>query len=97
MGSIAKTQQAIMLLGNLITLPQIFLSGVFFSVDSMPGILQPLARVLPLTFVVSSLREVIVNGAAIGDILPTLAGLIVWAVVALGLAIRLFVWKEVAG
>ena len=37
MGSIAKTQQAIMLLGNLITLPQIFLSGVFFSVDSMPG------------------------------------------------------------
>jgi len=42
------------------------------------------------------LREIIVNGAAIGDILPTLAGLIVWAIVALALAIWLFVWKEVA-
>jgi hypothetical protein len=30
------------------------------------------------------------------DILPTLAGLIIWAIVALGLAIWLFVWKEVA-
>ena len=34
--------------------------------------------------------------AAIGDILPTLAGLTVWAIVSLGLAIWLFVWKEVA-
>jgi hypothetical protein len=44
----------------------------------------------------NGLRETIVNGTAMGDILPTLAGLIVWALVALGLAIWLFVWKEVA-
>jgi len=96
MGSIAKTQQAIMLLGNLITLPQIFLSGVFFSVDSMPGALQPLARVLPLTFVVSSLREIIVNGLSLAEQLPTLLGLVVWLAIALFLAIRMFRWKEVA-
>jgi ABC-2 type transport system permease protein len=96
MGSIAKTQQAIMLLGNLITLPQIFLSGVFFSVDSMPGILQPLARVLPLTFVVSSLREVIVNGLSLAEQIPTVLGLGVWLAIGLALAIRLFRWKEVA-
>ncbi len=65
MGSIAKTQQAIMLLGNLITLPQMFLSGVFFSIDAMPDLLQPLAKLLPLSFVVSSVREVIVNGLSI--------------------------------
>lgn len=96
MGSIAKTQQAIMLLGNLITLPQMFLSGVFFSVDSMPEMLQPLAKVLPLTYVVDAVRDVIVNGLSLLEQIPTLIGLVVWLAIALTLAIRMFRWKEVA-
>jgi ABC-2 type transport system permease protein len=96
MGSLAKTQQAIMLLGNLITLPQMFLSGVFFSVESMPEVLQPVANVLPLTFVVSSLREVIVNGLSLAEQIPTMIGLAAWLAITLTLAIRLFRWKQVA-
>jgi ABC-2 type transport system permease protein len=96
MGSIAKTQQAIMLLGNLITLPQMFLSGVFFSIDSMPELLQPIASVLPLSFVVSGLREIIVNGLSLTQQIPTMMGLAVWLAISLFLAIKLFVWKEVA-
>jgi ABC-2 type transport system permease protein len=96
MGSIAKTQQAIMLLGNLITLPQMFLSGVFFSVDSMPVGLQQLARALPLTYVVRSVREVIVNGVSLIDQIPTVIGLLIWLALSLTLAIRMFRWKEVA-
>jgi ABC-2 type transport system permease protein len=96
MGSIAKTQQAIMLLGNLISLPQMFLSGVFFSIDSMPEFLQPIARLLPLSFLVSSVREVIVNGLSLVEQIPTMIGLVVWLAISLTLAIRLFVWKEVA-
>ena len=96
MGSLARTQQSIMLLGNLITLPQMFLSGVFFSIDSMPDMLQPIARLLPLSFVVSSVREVIVNGVSIAAQIPTLIGLFVWLAISLTLAIRFFRWKEVA-
>jgi ABC-2 type transport system permease protein len=96
MGSMAKTQQAIMLLGNLVTLPQIFLSGVFFSIDSMPDMLQPVAKLLPLSFLVSGVRDNIVNGVSLADQLPTLAGLFVWLAISLTLAIRLFRWKEVA-
>jgi ABC-2 type transport system permease protein len=96
MGSLAKTQQAIMLLGNLITLPQMFLSGVFFSIEAMPDLLQPIARLLPLSFVVSSVREVILNGTPIAEQIPTLIGLLVWLAIGLTLAIRFFRWKEVA-
>ena len=96
MGSIAKTQQAIMLLGNLITLPQMFLSGVFFSIDSMPDVLQPVARLLPLSFLATGVREIIVNGVSVFEQLPTVIGLLVWFAIALTLAIRLFRWKEVA-
>jgi ABC-2 type transport system permease protein len=96
LGSLAKTQQAIMAIGNLVTFPQVFLSGIFYPIDALPDLIQPIARLLPLSFVATGLREIIVNGATIGDLVPTLAGLIVWTVVALGLAIWLFVWKEVA-
>ena len=96
LGSLAKTQQAIMAIGNLVTFPQVFLSGIFYPIETLPDLIQPLARLLPLSFVATGLREIIVDGAALGGILPTLAGLVVWAIVALGLAIRLFVWKEVA-
>jgi ABC-2 type transport system permease protein len=96
MGSIARTQQAIMLLGNLITLPQMFLSGVFFSIDTMPDVLQPVARLLPLSFLATGVRDIIVNGVGLLEQIPTLAGLLVWLVIALTLAIRRFRWKEVA-
>jgi ABC-type multidrug transport system permease subunit len=49
-----------------------------------------------LSFVVTSLREIAVNGATLLQIIPSIAGLLAWAIVALVLAIRLFVWKEVA-
>jgi lipopolysaccharide export LptBFGC system permease protein LptF len=52
--------------------------------------------VLPLTFVVSSLREVIVNGLSLAEQIPTVLGLGVWLAIGLALAIRLFRWKEVA-
>lgn len=96
MGSIAKTQQAIMLLGNLITLPQMFLSGIFFSIDTMPDVLQPVARLLPLSFLATGVREIIVNGVSVFEQVPVIAGLLVWFAVALTLAIRMFRWKEVA-
>ena len=64
LGSLAKTQQAIMAIGNLVTFPQVFLSGIFYPIDTLPELIQPVARLLPLSFVATGLREIIVNGAA---------------------------------
>ena len=96
MGSLAKTQQSIMALGNLVTFPQMFLSGIFYPIDILPDLIQPIAKLLPLSFAATGLRDIIVNGESLPGILPSLAGLAVWAAVALVLAIRLFRWKEVA-
>jgi len=96
MGSIAKTQQAIMAIGNLVTFPQMFLSGIFYPIDILPELIQPLARLLPLSFLADAVRDIVIDGAGLSDILPSLAGLLLWSVAALLLAIRLFRWKEVA-
>lgn len=94
-GSVAKTQQAVGAVGNLVIFPQLFLSGVFFPIEAMPGLIQPFARLLPLSYVSTSLREIASNGLALGDILPSLLGVLIWIAVSFLLATWLFDWKKV--
>lgn len=96
LGSIAKTQQAVILAGNIVIFPQIFLSGVFYPISSMPELIQPIAYVLPLSFVATGMRDIANEGASLLTILPSLLGIAVWLVIGFVLATRLFVWKEVA-
>ena len=83
-------------LGNLVIFPQIFLSGIFYPIDSLPALLQPLASLLPLSFVANAMRAVMVDGAGLLALIPDFIGLAVWLLISLGLAIRLFSWKDIA-
>jgi ABC-2 type transport system permease protein len=47
----------------LVIVPQVLLAGIIFPVSSMPGPLQALARVLPLTYAVEGLRNIMIKGA----------------------------------
>ena len=87
---LVATENAAPPVTQLVTLPQMFLSGVFFSREAVPAFLKPVADVLPLTYLNDALRSVAVNGAGLADILPQLAGLAVWIVVSFVLAFRLF-------
>ncbi len=96
LGSLARTQQAIIAIGNLVTFPQMILSGIFFPIEALPDLVQPLAKMLPLSFISTGLREIAINGAGLLELVPSIIGMGLWAVVVLVLSIRLFVWKEVA-
>ncbi|MCB1672709.1 MAG: ABC transporter permease [Gammaproteobacteria bacterium] len=96
LGSLAKTQQSIQAIGNLVIFPQIFLSGIFYPIDSLPGFLQPVASLLPLSFVANALREIANNGASLLDIPLNFLGIAVWMIISFVAATRYFVWKEVA-
>ena len=87
---IVATENAVPPVTQLVTLPQLFLSGVFFSKDAAPPFLRPIAEVLPLTYLNDALRAVATQGATIDRILPQLAGLAVWAVISFVLAFRFF-------
>jgi len=47
----------------LVIVPQFLLSGILFSVNSEPRLLQVLSDVLPLTYAVNGLRDVMIKGA----------------------------------
>ena len=73
-----------------ITLPMMFLSGVFFPVETMPWIFQKLAYLIPLTYANDALRAVMLKGAGIGTIWPDVVVLLVFTVLFFALGVRGF-------
>ncbi len=62
----AKTEfQAVQFI-PLVIAPQVLLSGIIFPVSSEPGWLQGISNVLPLTYAVNGLRDVMEKGADLG-------------------------------
>jgi ABC-2 type transport system permease protein len=61
----------------LIIFPQVFLCGVIWPVEQMPEYLQWLSAILPLTYAVDGLREIMLAGKSLLDVgfeLAVLAG-----------------------
>ncbi|HNS25916.1 MAG TPA: ABC transporter permease, partial [Methanobacteriaceae archaeon] len=50
------------------SMPMMFISGVFYPLETMPWIFQKIAYLAPLTYANIALREVMLQGAGIGDI-----------------------------
>jgi ABC-2 type transport system permease protein len=89
----AKNEDQAAPVANLISLPMMFLSGVFFPRDAMPDFLANITQFMPLTYVNEALRAVVNHGASISSLGPQLLGMGVWAVITFLLAIRLFNWE----
>lgn len=61
----------------IVLLPQIFLSGVIIPTDQMPSVMEAISVVLPLTYAVEGLREIMVMDQSLADVwvdLVVLAG-----------------------
>jgi ABC-2 type transport system permease protein len=77
---------------NAIYLPMVFISGVFWSTEAMPGFLRAIAAVLPLTYLLELMRDVFVEPNALSDSLGAIAVVAVWGAIGLVLALRMFRW-----
>jgi ABC-type multidrug transport system permease subunit len=89
----ARTIEAVSGLMNLIVLPMWIFSGVFFSAQRFPELVQPIIRALPLTAFIDAMRGVLLQGAALGQYGRELVTLSVWLGVCFVMALRLFRWR----
>ena len=88
----AKTLEAVSGLMNLVMLPMWLLSGIFFSSQRFPAVVQPVIKALPLTALIEALRAVMQEGAPLASQLSQIGLLAAWAAATFFLALRWFRW-----
>jgi ABC-2 type transport system permease protein len=88
-----RTTEGVSGIINVIIMPMVVLSGVFFSPARFPDELQPLIRILPLTALNDALRAIYNDGAPLSETGTELALLAGWGVVTFLLALRWFRWQ----
>lgn len=90
----AKRIETISGLMNLVMLPMWLTSGIFFSSERFPDVVQPLIQALPLTQLNNALRDVILDGDSYLAQWKSMLILAAWAVVCFSLALRWFRWND---
>lgn len=63
LSTFARTELQVIQFIPVVIVPQGLLGGIFWPIDQLPDILQPVAQVLPVTYAVDGLREVMLRGA----------------------------------
>jgi ABC-2 type transport system permease protein len=94
-GAFAKTEDSAQGIVQLIVLPMAFLSGSFFPLDGAPPWLVAVSKVMPLRYLVDSMRDVMVRGKGPASVLPTIAALLVSGLLVSFVATRFFRWDDV--
>ncbi len=92
LASIAKTPRSAMAMAQALFIPMMFISGAYFPVTIMPKFLQLVAKILPATYLIRAVRNV-VSGAGLRDNSIELLILLTWMVVGFVISVRIFKWE----
>jgi ABC-type polysaccharide/polyol phosphate export permease len=77
---------------NLVMLPMFVFSGIFFSSDRFPALMQPFIQALPLTMLNDALRAIIIEGQALASQSLEILGLLLWGTASFLVSIKWFRW-----
>jgi ABC-2 type transport system permease protein len=93
-GSVAHNAPAADAIANFVTLPMIFLSGVFFPVSSAPAIVVAIGHVMPLTYLANGLRDVAVRGHSVASTMTDVLILALVSCLLAAISLRFFRWES---
>jgi ABC-2 type transport system permease protein len=82
---------------NAIYLPMAFISGAFFSPREMPRFLEAVSEALPLTYLLRLIRSTFIEGDLLSSSPGAIAAVVVWGLVGLVVAARMFRWEPREG
>ena len=63
LSTFARTELQILQFIPIVIVPQGLLGGFFWPIEGLPNLLQPVARILPVTYAIDGLRQVMIAGA----------------------------------
>lgn len=79
---------------NLINWPMMLLSGVWFSLEGAGEFVQNLAKIFPLTHILDSARAVMLDGATLTDVTPSLVALTLLSGAFIAIGAKVFRWGQ---
>lgn len=79
---------------NLINWPMMMLSGVWFSLEGAPDVVKSIANIFPLTHVLNAARAVMLDGATLVDVGPSLLALTAMSAVFFAVGAKVFRWGQ---
>ena len=91
--AISRTEEAGIAFAQFLNFIMMFLSGIFFPVDLMPGWLKPIIQAIPLTYLGDALRQTMVKATALYPLRVDAAVLGGWLLVCVVLSVRFFKWE----
>ncbi len=94
MAAVSKNEESCIAIGNLINLPMILLSGVFFPVNHLSRVFDYILPLIPLNYLGDAMRQTMVDAIPIHSALLNAAVLGAWVVVMTGLSVRFFSWDS---
>jgi ABC-2 type transport system permease protein len=89
----AKDENQAAPLAQLLQLPQLFLSGIFFPRDGFPDWLKHITDFFPLTYLSDAIRQIFNDNVSLWSLHTDIIGLLVWLVIAYLIADRVFKWE----
>ncbi|HEX7015422.1 MAG TPA: ABC transporter permease [Cyclobacteriaceae bacterium] len=89
----AREETQVAPVANLVQLPMLLLSGIFFPSDVFPSWLQSITDVFPLTYVVDAMRKIANEGTSLWQMPGDLLGMGVWMAITYTIAVKLFRWE----
>lgn len=78
---------------NLASWPMMILSGVWFSLEGTPAIVQWLSKLFPLTYMLDGARKIMIDGAGPGGVWLEIVVLTLMSGLFLALGAAMFRWK----
>lgn len=90
-GVLARSVESANSIAAFLFFPMTFLSGAYFSVEMLPGALQPVSAALPLTYFLRGLRAA-ARGGDVASVWLELGVLALWGAVGAFVSVRRFRW-----
>jgi ABC-2 type transport system permease protein len=88
--SVAEDEETASMIIMTLTLPMMFLSGIFFPIQMMPSFMQTISKWLPFTYAVDAMRRIMVFGATLGNVYNDVLVMLIFGIATLIIAIPVF-------
>ena len=90
----AKTPEVASTIANVVSIPMLFLCGVFLPMEIMPPKFLPLLKLLPLTHLADGLRRLMGLDWTFGELWKSELALLAYIIVFFAISLRIFKWDK---